>query len=611
MDLPLGLPAALEAKTDVATAHTTTIPPAHKQIVQLKASYDRSGASDGAVANVQAAVIDSSDRTAQSPQDVYSKLVSATLLSITYLLAERGAYIPLGSHLMIEVPTASPAMNDMVLENEPTGLKATELQVHWATSGSLTISASPSSPVGFRQVSTAIADIDHTSDAFYGWEIRLAPSSFPAKLRAIESRSGSGTPAYDEAMPDFDRVCMIDQRQLHRRTWKSRVRGFLAARGMSISDQERWIEAELTVPHTLINACDTAVQPGTVKTETILWPAALCFFLDQPGVQSNTEHAAWLFRPMEDFFHDPLLEAETWFNARAEREAAIESKRQEKELLAASKQAASVDDGEEDTSEIYSRTNQYIDAQAINGVYPTPPDGFQPQAIGATTTNDPRTSPAGHGASIIAVDTPQGTQVAATPASMPRGFGLGSGSYVNNDDDDLFGDMDTETFATNGLTEADFSFFDEPDVVTKEIPHDKHDSYEPLVTDVHDITTTVEDMAIGRMAPSLGSSNNDEMNKSAAYKQAPFFSKKATGSILEWVRLTWISRCPVKGDKEWTSRSRRYSKPSSKPRKFAKDSTARLSYVFCYGQRFNSTDRCGESTLSSRGQAPSTSAESF
>ena len=529
MDLPLGQPAAVEAKTGAATAHTPTIPPAHKQIAQLKASYDRCGASDGAVANVQAGAVDSSDRTAHKTQDVYSKLVSATLLSLTYLLAERGAYVPLGIHLMIEVPTASPTMNDLVLENEPTGLKTIELKVHWATSGSLTISAYPSSPLGLRQVSTAIADVDHTSDSFYGWEIRLAPSSFPAKLRAIEPRSGSGTPVYDEAMPDCDGVRMSDQRQLHRRMWKSRVRGCLAARGMSISDQERWIEAELTVPHTLINACDTAGQPGTVKSETILWPAALCFFLEKSGVQSNTEDAAWLFRPMEGFFHDPLLEAETWFNARAEREAAIESKRQRKELLARSKEAASVDDGEEDSSEIYSRTNQYIDAQAINGVYPTPPDGFQPQAMGATTSNDPRTSPAGQGASIIAVDTPQGTHITATPAAMPPGFGLASGSYINNDDEDLFDDIDTKTFATNGLTEADFSFFDEPDVVTKEIPHDKHDSYEPLVTDVRDITTTVEDMAIGGMAPSLESSNNDEVNKSAADEQAPSSSKESTG----------------------------------------------------------------------------------
>ena len=533
MDLALGQPTPVEAKLGVAITHTSTIQLAHKQVAQLKASYDKSGASDTAAANFQASVVDSSDRTAQKTRDVYSKFVSATLLSISFSLAGRGAYIPLGSHLMIEVPTASASNDDLVLGNDPTGLKAIELNVHWATSGSLTISASPRSPLGLRRVSTAISNINHTCDAFYGWEIRLAPSCFPAKLRAIEPRLGSGAALSGEGLPDISGVHIVDQRQFHRLRWKSRVRVCLAARGILISDQEQWVEAELAASHTLVDAVDTAVQSNTVKTDTILWPASMCFLLEQSGEQLTSEHAAWLFRPMEDFSHDPLLDAEMWFKAKAEREAAIEIKRQERELLARSKETVSVDDGDEDTSDIYARTNQYIDAQAINGVYPTPPDGFQPQAIGAPATNDPRTSPAGQGASTVVVDTPQDTQVAATPAAIPSGYGLGSGNYENNDDEDLFGDMDTETFATNGLTEADFSFFDEPDVDFKQEEDGKYVNDELISMNVHSNPTSIENGAIDGIASNSTSSNNDEANKSATDKDTSSSSKLATELITE------------------------------------------------------------------------------
>lgn len=532
----------MEAKSGVATAHTPTIQPAHKQITQLKASYDRSGVSDGVVPNSQAGVVETFDRTAQKTQVVYSKFVSATLLSISYSLAGRGVYIPLASNLMVRVPTASATNDGLILENEPVGLEAIELDVHWATSGCLTITISPSSPLGFHQVSAATTDVNHLIDAFYRREIRLAPSSFPAKFRAIEPRLASGALRSDEVVPNTDGVHMHDQRQFSRQRWKSRVRVCLAARGISVTDQEQWIEAELTAPQTWVDAVDTATQPSPMNVDTILWPAALCFFPDQVREPSKMEHTAWLFRPMEDFFHDPLLDAETWFKAKAERETAIELKRQEKELLARSKETVNVDDGDEDTSDAFARTNQYLDAQAINGVYPTPPDGYQPQVVGAPTTNDPRSSPPGQGATAIAVDTPQDVQVAATPAAIPSGFGLGSGTYENNDDEDLFGDMDTETFATNGLTEADFSFFDEPDVDIKERDDDKHVHDELIVMKVHSSPTAVENMAVSGMAPSLTASDKVEANKSVADKGAWSSSKLATESSVERISLTSTPR---------------------------------------------------------------------
>ena len=38
-----------------------------------------------------------------------------------------------------------------------------------------------------------------------------------------------------------------------------------------------------------------------------------------------------------------------------------------------------------------------------------------------------------------------------------------SGQHGNRENDDLFEDIDIDMFTTTGLTEADFSFFDEPD----------------------------------------------------------------------------------------------------------------------------------------------------
>lgn len=539
MDLILGQPTAVEARSGAATAHTPTVQAAHKQIAQLKAFHDKSSASDPAAASNQAGIVDLVDPIAQGIRDIYSKFISAMLFSISYSFAWRGAYIPLGSRLLVEVSTASATNHDMILEEEPTRLEVVELNIHWATSGSIDISVSPTCSLGLRQLSTAIVDLNHTIDTCCGSNIRLAPSSIPAKLRAIEPRLSSGDPKGEGAVADIDGIRVTDRRKFYRQRWKDRVRVWLAARGISINNHERWVEADLTATHTLVDTVDTAMQPGTLNTHIILWPATLCFLSDQCGEQSAMEHTAWLFTPMEYIFHDPLLDAETWFKAKGEREAAIELKRQEKEMLARSKETVSVDDGEEDMDDIYARTNQYIDAEAVNGVYPTPPDGFQPQVAGAPTTKDPPTSPAGQGSTVIAVDTPQDPKGAATPAAMPSDLRLSSGSYENNDDEDLFGDMDTETFATNGLTEADFSFFDEPDIDTKEEDDDKYVDDELIGTKVHSSPFNVENMAIGGMAPKPTASNDDKANESASDKGTPSSSKLAIKSIVYWECLMW------------------------------------------------------------------------
>ena len=520
-----GQPTAGESKPGVAAAPTLSTVPAHKQIAQLRASHDRSIASDGGASNVQARADDLSDKTAQHSRDVYSKFVSATLLSTSYLLAEREAYIPVGS-LLIEGPAALDRQDDFGLEGDEIESPAIVLNVQWATSGSLVLSASPSIPSGLRQVSASITDNMDTSDAFHGREIRLAPSSHLANFCGIEAHSVTESPSIDEVMPDFDGGRTLNQRHLRRKKWKAHVRNCLAARGISISNQGRWIHAGLTGPHEIPDgASDTAVGLRTERPVIILWPAELCFFHERSGESSTTDYAAWFFRPVDDNFHDPLLDAEKWFTAKGEREATKETKRQEKELLARNKETVSTYDGEEDTSDTYARTNQYVDMQAINGVYPTPPDGFQPQAIGGSTMNDPRPSPAGQEVGAVVADTSQDTQVAQTPAAMPSGFGLGTGNYDDHDDDDLFGDMDTETFATNGLTEADFSFFDEPDVDTMEVEDDKHLNGEARDSDLHGNLNAVEHMAISATTPNLTVVKDDEINKPVADNDASSSSK--------------------------------------------------------------------------------------
>jgi mediator of RNA polymerase II transcription subunit 13 len=101
---------------------------------------------------------------------------------------------------------------------------------------------------------------------------------------------------------------------------------------------------------------------------------------------------------------------------------------------------------------------QYPDLQTTNLVYPTPPDGAA--AIGM---NHPIPSDAfPDDVDFLSPAAAQDKNIPNTEASSNAP--IGTGKYDASDDDDLFGEMNDRDFGSKGITDADFSFFDDPDL---------------------------------------------------------------------------------------------------------------------------------------------------
>ncbi|KAF2452879.1 mediator complex subunit 13 C-terminal-domain-containing protein [Lineolata rhizophorae] len=216
---------------------------------------------------------------------------------------------------------------------------------------------------------------------------------------------------------------------------------------------------------------------------------------------------------------DPLAFAESWLLRKPSRDRELEQRRHDRAAevaaAAAQAQASTEDDNANATSTnadaadtthpgggapspmfVRGAGNGYGDLAALGGVYPTPPDGIvgggaNTSAAGATAASS---GPLGAGVTVTfggigdgvaahdmmdldgaAVSGPAQSAIAAvatsaaaeTPELASR---LGSNASVHQnmafarpgDMQDLFEDMDDDFFGGGGVTEADFSYFDDP-----------------------------------------------------------------------------------------------------------------------------------------------------
>ena len=189
----------------------------------------------------------------------------------------------------------------------------------------------------------------------------------------------------------------------------------------------------------------------------IAWPAALCL---SRAIRSNHTQAPnaknLIFEG--DPRADPLLRAEEWFNARSDRAEILATLRKKKEKASSLQKQ---DNDVENDDFLYDDDFNYIAnhaiAQDVTGIYPTPPDGPPSHPYIPSTVAPPDTYGSVEGTIAIPASA-SGTSPAVPSPNRERDHGR----YEENSNGSLFGDVDADLFASNGLTEADFNFFDEP-----------------------------------------------------------------------------------------------------------------------------------------------------
>ena len=194
------------------------------------------------------------------------------------------------------------------------------------------------------------------------------------------------------------------------------------------------------------------MRPDLVSVRPLvsLWPADLCFCEDSFNLISGEDDGPF-DKPLADGSVDPLEKAESWFLGKAARMEASRIRLLEENKKAQALKDVEDTDDEDPLSPFEMPVDQGISPQDVSGIYPTPPDGLPPALLGSSNSNNLRPSDY--------YDEEKELQ----PGDETRG------DYDGHENDDLFGDIDIDMFASNGLTEADFSFFDEPGMIDEDL----------------------------------------------------------------------------------------------------------------------------------------------
>lgn len=215
-------------------------------------------------------------------------------------------------------------------------------------------------------------------------------------------------------------------------------------------DEEPWVEVEVWEPFFARLAGEAWRQndepQSALPLKRMLWPARFCFRRTGVPIRSSWSEA-------------PLEFAERWSSNAGSLNLAPGSQNvptfEEPQHKDEGMSPVRVDHGEH--LESLSRMAQYPDLQNTNLVYPTPPEGAAATGINSSIQHD--TYPGE--SDLLSPDVPQGTKHLSGPELSPK-IDIGTGRYDASDDDDLFGEMNNIDFGSNGITDADFSFFDDP-----------------------------------------------------------------------------------------------------------------------------------------------------
>lgn len=240
---------------------------------------------------------------------------------------------------------------------------------------------------------------------------------------------------------------------------KSMIISLLKRRGVHISENCSWVRLHFPLAR--------SISPSDVDQAPVYdmeWPAQLCFKNEE--LDKIDEHgSAWLEPGLLGIDTDPLREAETWFRDRHDRKQQIERRRLELKTLSEKEAQALLLKEEDIRPSLFPGIERQIEAQGLSGIYPTPPDGFRSQLPGHSTELE-GSDQANRQEDSELLDqgdnSSKTTNHGGTPLNPLHGVGMSLGAYDGIEDDDLFGNMDSAMFTANGITEDDFSFFDEP-----------------------------------------------------------------------------------------------------------------------------------------------------
>ncbi|KAI9807575.1 MAG: hypothetical protein M1825_005515 [Sarcosagium campestre] len=442
-------------------------------------------------------------------QAIYELFIAAVTSALSFILTKDFGYIPFGFRNLI-VPHQAQSDGRGTLKKRRScvrpALRIATLDIKLTSSGTLLLGQRVSEQPELYSLSLLPrARLGLVADEQTFW---LAPGGLP--VRSAVAAVDDDQYALSTDFRSFDAVA---ERERAKGRWRLFVLEWLSGHGISV-DSAEWVNVE-----TLLPVAQTTSQPQTrrgSKSEgaqellgwrSFTWPRELCYRKrathgrrDPPPLSSSEAEGGQgkAGGKLASYHHggvkDPIELVAEWFRSKDDRTARISAKADAIRAQQVSETNARADAAVVTTKESTMRYRNSVsyashvgDLQGVNSVYPTPPDGLPTTASGATPGMATGATPSNNSVSnvntigssdnIEAITEEQASDIdmnmwpsvdgaegsgpvdAARKASTTSAFGT-----VDEGTTNLFGDMDEEMFNDgNGVTEADFSFFDEPD----------------------------------------------------------------------------------------------------------------------------------------------------
>ncbi|KAL5387238.1 hypothetical protein PMIN02_008225 [Paraphaeosphaeria minitans] len=421
---------------------------------------------------------------------IYGLLTSAVVALISFHLVKDYNAVALNYRTFASSPTLSRDSGFRHASPRPP-LRITNVDVAWATAGTLVVSTFSLTKSDMH----CLADIipDHDQKHLIGKCVRVAPNGILARIMSFtDPVDTTADDASQKSQRKRPRVSPLGK-SLER--WKASVKRWLSWKGYSIpllENKDSWVRiqfAHMGQPATLSPAFSRPARE-------VLWPRALCFYFLESLYDAHllasyeelplqdADALAWFETAHNKGYQDPIDVAQQWFLDKTERDRIAEAHRKAKKAEEGAPRVKEENHGPFPSSPLNARTGTYGDLHSVSGVYPTPPDGVPPGTV--ISCGD---TPSASGLATNVILAPGGNNPAIN-VSVPQDFTSGEsqqqastspnfdlqfeGYQTDGNNDDLFEDMDEGTFDEgNGVTDADFNFFDdadEEDVIMPDAP---------------------------------------------------------------------------------------------------------------------------------------------
>lgn len=390
-----------------------------------------------------------------TPKEIHEHFISAILGSIVYFVSRDHGFIPLNSRTLVSNQSASRPFE---------GVEIVTLDISLTSLGALVVK-------GYSDIVTGLQRAIDTSSSQImlhglnpGAPMWIAPSGNAAKFysRLDDNASGdSRSPRIQENSHQYP----ANFSPSAIKSWQVKCLDWLSSRGLNPAtiDGGGWVFVQIQSGHLPSSSDMSQIIPMPEQSTIVPWPAVLCFRSASPASKTLLEEGSPSPR-------DPLLFAEDWFNAKDER-AKLIARRQKDKFAAESLSNEQADiEARAISSNIYSPVALRRSSNA-GAMYPTPPDAPQPP-IGATPSMNGDVSTPGNtitfappeagmtnASNITGVD----MDVEMWDSSGKKGRTSSDVNFNETDNDNLFNSIGGDLFGNEDITDADFSFFDEPD----------------------------------------------------------------------------------------------------------------------------------------------------